>query len=148
MKCVLSCFLSQNPNEDAWKDPALEKLNLFCEESRNINDWVPAITLPEWWRFTALERLKPLLYSHHGVAHLGEPTRCWICGLAWSRDRIKSLRLASSGLLWRRKWGTRGMSHVSSEPPLCCSSGKAGMPWRWMSIASFQELKKYCKFTG
>ncbi|NXM18693.1 GA45G protein, partial [Ploceus nigricollis] len=37
----------QNPNEEGWKDPALEKLNLFCEESRNVNDWVPTITLPE-----------------------------------------------------------------------------------------------------
>ncbi|XP_048360715.1 growth arrest and DNA damage-inducible protein GADD45 gamma isoform X2 [Sphaerodactylus townsendi] len=43
----LHCILITNPNEDAWKDPALEKLNLFCEESRNINDWVPNITLPE-----------------------------------------------------------------------------------------------------
>ncbi|CAD7691945.1 unnamed protein product [Nyctereutes procyonoides] len=37
----------QNPNEDAWKDPALEKLSVFCEESRSVNDWVPSITLPE-----------------------------------------------------------------------------------------------------
>ncbi|KAM9642301.1 growth arrest and DNA damage-inducible protein GADD45 gamma isoform 1-T1 [Trichechus inunguis] len=37
----------QNPNEDAWKDPALEKLSLFCEESRSVNDWVPSIPLPE-----------------------------------------------------------------------------------------------------
>lgn len=37
----------QNPHEDAWKDPALEKLSLFCEESRGVNDWVPSVTLPE-----------------------------------------------------------------------------------------------------
>ncbi|XP_053312777.1 growth arrest and DNA damage-inducible protein GADD45 gamma [Spea bombifrons] len=43
----LHCVLITNPNEDAWKDPALEKLGLFCEESRNLNDWVPTITLPE-----------------------------------------------------------------------------------------------------
>ncbi|KAK4815573.1 hypothetical protein QYF61_004090 [Mycteria americana] len=43
----LHCILITNPNEDGWKDPALEKLNSFCEESRNINDWVPTITLPE-----------------------------------------------------------------------------------------------------
>ncbi|XP_009327879.1 PREDICTED: growth arrest and DNA damage-inducible protein GADD45 gamma [Pygoscelis adeliae] len=43
----LHCILITNPNEDGWKDPALEKLNLFCEESRNVNDWVPTITLPE-----------------------------------------------------------------------------------------------------
>ncbi|XP_040272885.1 growth arrest and DNA damage-inducible protein GADD45 gamma [Bufo bufo] len=43
----LHCILITNPSEDAWKDPALEKLGLFCEESRNVNDWVPSITLPE-----------------------------------------------------------------------------------------------------
>uniref|UniRef100_A0A663MV45 Growth arrest and DNA damage inducible gamma n=1 Tax=Athene cunicularia TaxID=194338 RepID=A0A663MV45_ATHCN len=43
----LHCILITNPTEDGWKDPALEKLNLFCEESRNVNDWVPTITLPE-----------------------------------------------------------------------------------------------------
>ncbi|KAJ8380814.1 hypothetical protein SKAU_G00015920 [Synaphobranchus kaupii] len=41
------CVLITNPNEDSWKDPALEKLHLFCEESRSLNDWVPEITLPE-----------------------------------------------------------------------------------------------------
>ncbi|KAM6214725.1 growth arrest and DNA damage-inducible protein GADD45 gamma [Rhynchocyon petersi] len=43
----LHCILISNPNEDAWKDPALEKLSLFCEESRSVNDWVPSIPLPE-----------------------------------------------------------------------------------------------------
>lgn len=43
----LHCILISNPNEDSWKDPALEKLSLFCEESRSVNDWVPSITLPE-----------------------------------------------------------------------------------------------------
>lgn len=43
----LHCILITNPSEDAWKDPALEKLGLFCEESRYLNDWVPTITLPE-----------------------------------------------------------------------------------------------------
>ncbi|XP_015416680.1 PREDICTED: growth arrest and DNA damage-inducible protein GADD45 gamma [Myotis davidii] len=43
----LHCILISNPQEDAWKDPALEKLSLFCEESRSVNDWVPSITLPE-----------------------------------------------------------------------------------------------------
>ncbi|XP_035234901.1 growth arrest and DNA damage-inducible protein GADD45 gamma-like isoform X2 [Anguilla rostrata] len=41
------CVLITNPNEDSWKDPALEKLHLFCEESRSLNDWVPEITLLE-----------------------------------------------------------------------------------------------------
>ncbi|KAM9367248.1 growth arrest and DNA damage-inducible protein GADD45 gamma [Phaethornis superciliosus] len=42
----LHCILITNPSDD-WKDSALEKLNSFCEESRNVNDWVPTITLPE-----------------------------------------------------------------------------------------------------
>lgn len=37
----------QKPAEDSWEDPALEKLHLFCEESRSYNEWVPEITLPE-----------------------------------------------------------------------------------------------------
>ncbi|KAF1674525.1 Growth arrest and DNA damage-inducible protein GADD45 gamma, partial [Pygoscelis papua] len=43
----LHCILVTNPNKDGWKDPDLEKLNYFCEERRNVNDWVPTITLPE-----------------------------------------------------------------------------------------------------
>lgn len=46
-RCATFSF-RQNPNENGWKDPALEKLNSFCEESRNVNnDWVPTVTLPE-----------------------------------------------------------------------------------------------------
>ncbi|KAG9354034.1 hypothetical protein JZ751_012158 [Albula glossodonta] len=41
------CVLITNPTEGSWKDPALEKLHLFCEESRSLNEWVPEITLPE-----------------------------------------------------------------------------------------------------
>ncbi|XP_063066086.1 growth arrest and DNA-damage-inducible, gamma b, tandem duplicate 1 [Engraulis encrasicolus] len=41
------CVLITNPTEGSWEDPALEKLHLFCEESRSLNDWVPEITLPE-----------------------------------------------------------------------------------------------------
>ncbi|XP_001337468.4 growth arrest and DNA damage-inducible protein GADD45 gamma-like [Danio rerio] len=41
------CVLITNPTEDSWEDPALEKLHLFCEESRSYNEWVPEITLPE-----------------------------------------------------------------------------------------------------
>ncbi|XP_062410337.1 growth arrest and DNA-damage-inducible, gamma b, tandem duplicate 1 [Sardina pilchardus] len=41
------CVLITNPAEGSWEDPALDKLHLFCEESRGINDWVPEITLPE-----------------------------------------------------------------------------------------------------
>lgn len=37
----------QNPADGSWEDPALEKLHLFCEESRSLNDWVPEISLPE-----------------------------------------------------------------------------------------------------
>ncbi|NXA57472.1 GA45G protein, partial [Nothocercus julius] len=43
----LHCILIMVPNEDGWKYPALEKLSLFCEERRNVNDWVPTIALPE-----------------------------------------------------------------------------------------------------
>ncbi|NXC30070.1 GA45G protein, partial [Campylorhamphus procurvoides] len=43
----LHCILITSPNEEGWKDPALEKLNLFCEERRNVNDWVPTVTFPE-----------------------------------------------------------------------------------------------------
>ncbi|KAA0719998.1 Growth arrest and DNA damage-inducible protein GADD45 gamma [Triplophysa tibetana] len=41
------CVLITNPTDGSWEDPALEKLHLFCEESRSYNDWVPEITLPE-----------------------------------------------------------------------------------------------------
>ncbi|XP_020491731.1 growth arrest and DNA-damage-inducible, gamma b, tandem duplicate 1 [Labrus bergylta] len=41
------CVLITNPAEGSWQDPALEKLHLFCEESRRLNDWVPEISLPE-----------------------------------------------------------------------------------------------------
>lgn len=40
-------FLFQSPSANPWKDPALDKLSLFCEESRSAYDWVPSITLPE-----------------------------------------------------------------------------------------------------
>ncbi|XP_076005651.1 growth arrest and DNA-damage-inducible, gamma a [Genypterus blacodes] len=41
------CILVTSPSADPWKDPSLDKLGLFCEESRSVYDWVPAITLPE-----------------------------------------------------------------------------------------------------
>ncbi|XP_041667353.1 growth arrest and DNA-damage-inducible, gamma b, tandem duplicate 1 [Cheilinus undulatus] len=41
------CVLITNPAEGSWEDPALEKLHVFCEESRRLNDWVPEISLPE-----------------------------------------------------------------------------------------------------
>lgn len=41
------CILVTRPNDDSWKDSALDKLGLFCEESRNVYEWVPSITLPE-----------------------------------------------------------------------------------------------------
>ncbi|XP_053195677.1 growth arrest and DNA-damage-inducible, gamma b, tandem duplicate 1 [Scomber japonicus] len=40
------CVLITNPAEGSWEDPTLEKLHLFCEESRRLNDWVPEISLP------------------------------------------------------------------------------------------------------
>ncbi|XP_047185614.1 growth arrest and DNA damage-inducible protein GADD45 gamma-like [Scophthalmus maximus] len=41
------CVLITNPADGSWEDPALEKLHLFCEESRRLNDWVPEVSLPE-----------------------------------------------------------------------------------------------------
>ncbi|XP_057212842.1 growth arrest and DNA-damage-inducible, gamma a [Triplophysa rosa] len=41
------CILVTSPNSDSWKGSALEKLGMFCEESRNVYEWVPTITLPE-----------------------------------------------------------------------------------------------------
>ena len=43
------CFSFQSPSANPWKDPALDKLGHFCEESRSAYDWVPTITLPERW---------------------------------------------------------------------------------------------------
>lgn len=43
----LLSFFPKSPNADSWKDSALERLGLFCEESRSVYEWVPAITLPE-----------------------------------------------------------------------------------------------------
>lgn len=43
----LALFFLQSPDVDSWKDPALDKLRLFCEESRGVYDWVPTIVLPE-----------------------------------------------------------------------------------------------------
>ncbi|XP_008322574.1 growth arrest and DNA damage-inducible protein GADD45 gamma-like [Cynoglossus semilaevis] len=40
------CVLITNPVDGSWEDPALEKLHLFCEESRRLNDWLPEINLP------------------------------------------------------------------------------------------------------
>ncbi|KAM6965630.1 growth arrest and DNA-damage-inducible, gamma a [Aplochiton taeniatus] len=41
------CILVTSPSAEPWKDPALEKLSLFCEESHSVHDWVPTIPLPE-----------------------------------------------------------------------------------------------------
>lgn len=44
---VSSLLLSeQSPAEGSWEDPSLEKLHVFCEESRRLNDWLPEINLP------------------------------------------------------------------------------------------------------
>ncbi|XP_072137196.1 growth arrest and DNA damage-inducible protein GADD45 gamma-like [Mobula birostris] len=43
----MHCILVTNPSQDSWKDPALEKLGVFCEESRYTNQWVPNISFPE-----------------------------------------------------------------------------------------------------
>uniref|UniRef100_W5MNE7 Growth arrest and DNA damage inducible gamma n=1 Tax=Lepisosteus oculatus TaxID=7918 RepID=W5MNE7_LEPOC len=41
------CILITNTTESSWEDPALEKLNLFCEENQRLNEWVPAVSLCE-----------------------------------------------------------------------------------------------------
>ncbi|KAJ8285384.1 hypothetical protein GJAV_G00026190 [Gymnothorax javanicus] len=41
------CLLVTSSEEEPGKGSALEKLSVFCEESRSVYDWVPAITLPE-----------------------------------------------------------------------------------------------------
>uniref|UniRef100_A0AAZ1WV34 Ribosomal protein L7Ae/L30e/S12e/Gadd45 domain-containing protein n=1 Tax=Oreochromis aureus TaxID=47969 RepID=A0AAZ1WV34_OREAU len=41
------CILVTSPSANPWKDPALDKLSVFCEERRSVYDWVPTITLPE-----------------------------------------------------------------------------------------------------
>ncbi|XP_063043652.1 growth arrest and DNA-damage-inducible, gamma a [Engraulis encrasicolus] len=41
------CILVTSSNVDSMKDPALDKLRVFCEERRGAYDWVPTITLPE-----------------------------------------------------------------------------------------------------
>ncbi|XP_006626889.3 growth arrest and DNA damage-inducible protein GADD45 gamma-like [Lepisosteus oculatus] len=41
------CILVTNSADSSFEDPALEKLNLFCEESRGSNEWLPAVSFPE-----------------------------------------------------------------------------------------------------
>lgn len=52
----------QNSADGSWEDPALEKLHLFCEESRGLNDWVPEITIPKRWS-SLLRCCKPSSYK-------------------------------------------------------------------------------------
>ncbi|KAL7854009.1 hypothetical protein AOLI_G00208530 [Acnodon oligacanthus] len=40
------CVLITNPAEGSWEDPALEKLHVFCAESRSCHEWVPEVSLP------------------------------------------------------------------------------------------------------
>ncbi|XP_049322341.1 growth arrest and DNA damage-inducible protein GADD45 gamma-like [Astyanax mexicanus] len=40
------CVLITNPTDGSWEDPALEKLHVFCSESRSCHEWVPEVTLP------------------------------------------------------------------------------------------------------
>uniref|UniRef100_A0A8C6TLK6 Growth arrest and DNA-damage-inducible, gamma b, tandem duplicate 1 n=1 Tax=Neogobius melanostomus TaxID=47308 RepID=A0A8C6TLK6_9GOBI len=39
------CLLITAPCEGEWDDPSLDKLRVFCEESRALNDWLPEISL-------------------------------------------------------------------------------------------------------
>ncbi|XP_062867338.1 growth arrest and DNA damage-inducible protein GADD45 gamma-like [Trichomycterus rosablanca] len=40
------CILITTSADGSWEDPSLEKLHMFCEESRRSNDWLPEIILP------------------------------------------------------------------------------------------------------
>ncbi|CAG5867188.1 unnamed protein product [Menidia menidia] len=40
------CVLVTNPADGSWEDSSMEKLHLFCEENRRLNNWVPEISLP------------------------------------------------------------------------------------------------------
>lgn len=51
----------QSPSANPWKDPALDKLSVFCEERRSVYDWVPTITLPERWSDTPLKLLHMIM---------------------------------------------------------------------------------------
>ncbi|XP_055800066.1 growth arrest and DNA-damage-inducible, alpha, b [Salvelinus fontinalis] len=43
----MHCVLVTNPQLTTWKDPALSKVNLFCRDSRILDQWVPIINLPD-----------------------------------------------------------------------------------------------------
>ncbi|XP_034038645.1 growth arrest and DNA-damage-inducible, alpha, a [Thalassophryne amazonica] len=43
----LHCVLVTSPHSSSWKDPALSKVNVFCRESRCMDQWVPLINLPD-----------------------------------------------------------------------------------------------------
>lgn len=52
LKQMLMLFpplLLQNPQSSLWKDPALNKVNRFCRDSRCLDQWVPVINLPDRW---------------------------------------------------------------------------------------------------
>ncbi|XP_069498039.1 growth arrest and DNA damage-inducible protein GADD45 alpha [Ambystoma mexicanum] len=43
----LHCVLVNNPHASQWKDPALNQVICFCQESRYLDQWVPVINLPD-----------------------------------------------------------------------------------------------------
>ncbi|KAG7258043.1 hypothetical protein CRUP_024281 [Coryphaenoides rupestris] len=43
----LHCVLVTNPPSTSWKDPALGKLNAFCQDCRYLDQWLPVINLPD-----------------------------------------------------------------------------------------------------
>ncbi|XP_072524579.1 growth arrest and DNA-damage-inducible, alpha, a [Salminus brasiliensis] len=43
----LHCVLVTSPRASTWKNQALWKVNHFCQESRDMDQWVPIINLPE-----------------------------------------------------------------------------------------------------
>ncbi|KAG9278840.1 growth arrest and DNA-damage-inducible, alpha, a [Astyanax mexicanus] len=41
------CVLVTSPRSSTWKNPSLWKVNDFCQQSRDRDQWVPIINLPE-----------------------------------------------------------------------------------------------------
>lgn len=119
---TLLLSLQQNPADGSWEDPALEKLHLFCEESRRLNDWVPEISLPERWTGSL-----PLTWSVHPWKSSSRPGwfrfrffpgRSWgasMPGLAWRRQRRRPPQPSVPRWAWfflRTRSGTqRGAAH-------------------------------------
>lgn len=115
----------QNPAEGLWEDPALEKLHLFCEESRSLNEWVPEITLPERWS-------GPLVFSAQHAVYLKEYPSYLIGWYNFPATLDAPEEVLSPGTARLCPSGPRGYCRSSSrpcqvDPDSLCEPG-AGMP--------------------